>query len=229
MTIGTRNESSLHDALKRRYAGADGLLEVEKDGFVCDACDGGGSVIEVQTGSFAPLQKKAAVLTANLAAGQFFFIVHPVVVQKYIEVYEPDGALTRRRKSPRSGSAWDLFRALVYAPSLVLIDKVQILLVFVEICEKRCADGKGSWRRKKVSITDHVLVNCHETLVLDSLASYRRFIPFKKGERFTVKKLAVQTGIKPALAGKAVYTLKALGLVECVGKEGRANCYQGTG
>jgi len=113
--IGTENESSLHRDLKYRYAGPQGETEAEVGGFVADAVNDQGEYIEVQTGSFAPLKKKALAL-CKLGKGAVLRVIHPVIITKYIEVYNKKGRLQYRRKSPRRGSAWDVFDVLVYSP-----------------------------------------------------------------------------------------------------------------
>jgi hypothetical protein len=220
--IGTEREGNLHRALKFRYTGDDGAVEVAQGGYVCDGVRGDGEMIEVQTGSFGPLKKKIPEL---LPLGPVR-IVHPIVVCKSIETWDSAGRLLRRRKSPRKGNPWDLFKALLYAPELPKLPGLTIELAMVDVLEKRILDGKGSWRRKGASITDRSVSEYHETLVLGSLKDYRRFLPFKRGEHFTVKVLAEKAGIPPVTAGKTLYVLHRLGLAERIGKEGNAWVYQ---
>jgi hypothetical protein len=141
--IGTWRESALHRALKFRYTGRNGRTEEAYGGYVCDGVTETGEIIEVQTGSFGPLKEKAG----KLAARGPLRIVHPVIVTKYIETYSAGGTLIRRRKSPRRGSAWDLFRNLLYAPELPLLKGLAVELAFIDVVEKRVQDGRGSWRR----------------------------------------------------------------------------------
>ncbi|MDR2133988.1 MAG: hypothetical protein LBP27_02685, partial [Treponema sp.] len=115
-SIGTERESSLHRTLKFRYAGA-GRTEETVGGFVADGINGEGVFIEVQTGSFGPLKKK---LRKFSALGRVK-IIHPIVINKYIEVFDEKGERLYRRKSPRRGSEWDLFDCLLYAPELAVL------------------------------------------------------------------------------------------------------------
>jgi stalled ribosome alternative rescue factor ArfA len=219
MSIGTNNESSLHRDLKFRYAGQDGETEAEVAGFVADGINAEGEYIEVQTGSFGPLRKKALVLQGRLR------VVYPVIISKYIEVFNKKGKLQYRRKSPRRGSAWDLFNVLVYAPDLPLIPGLVIELALVDAAEQRVQDGKGSWRRRGISIHDRQMLALHETITLEKPSDYIRFIPFKKNEKFTSALLAQRTGIPVDLARKALYVLVRLGIVKKTGKQGNSLVY----
>ena len=221
-SIGTKKESSLHRSLKFRYSGSDGDTETLAGAYVCDGRTGEGELIEVQTGSFGPLKEKAKELTGTARLR----IIHPIIAQKYIELYDVNGRLVHKRKSPRKGSEWDLFNALIYAPELPLLKNLTIELAVIEAIEKRTDDGKGSWRRKGVSISDRLLGAWRHSIVLKGPKDYLQFIPFKKKEPFTVRDLGEKAGINIALARKVLYTLTKMGLVEQAGKQGRAKLYK---
>jgi hypothetical protein len=213
-SIGTKHETSLHRDLKFRYAGQDGQTEAEVGAYVADGINAEGEYIEVQTGSFGPLKKKARELTL---LGKVC-IVYPVIITKYIEVFEKNGKRKYRRKSPRRGNAWDVFDALVYAPDLPLIPGLSIELALVDAEEHRINDGKGSWRRKGVSIKDRKLLAIHQRIRLEKPSDYLRFVPFGAKKRFTSAELGEKTGIPIDLARKTLYVLSRLGIVKKMGK-----------
>jgi hypothetical protein len=221
------NESSLHRKLKYQYAGKGGKTEVSAGEYVADGRRKDGEYIEVQTGSFGPLKDKVK----ELAASGSVRIIHPVAVKKIIEVYKPSneevpfGALLYRRKSPLKGSPWDIFDALLSAPLLPLIKGLSIEIVLVDILEKRIKDGKGSWRRKGISLYDKELAACHESVLFKKPADYLRFIPFKKKEEFTSSILAEHEKINANTARKALYVLTKMGVVKRKGKNGKAWVY----
>ncbi len=221
------NESSLHRKLKYQYTGKGGKTEVSAGEYVADGRRKDGEYIEVQTGSFGPLKDKVK----ELAASSSVRIIHPVAVKKIIEVYKPVngevpfGALLYRRKSPLKGSPWDIFDALLSAPLLPLIKGLSIEVVLVDILEKRVKDGKGSWRRKGISLYDKELAACHESVLFKKPSDYLRFIPFKKREEFTSSLLAEREGINANTARKALYVLTKMGAVKRKGKNGNAWVY----
>ncbi|MCL2129932.1 MAG: hypothetical protein FWH35_06215 [Treponema sp.] len=220
--IGTMKESSLHRSLKFEYSGWEGHTETLAGSYVCDGRTKKGELIEVQTGSFGPLKEKAKKLTIK----NKLRIIHPIIAQKFIELYSVEGALLHKRKSPKKGSIWDLFNALIYAPELPLLKNLAIELAVVDVMEKRVDDGKGSWRRKGVSIADHAISARHGSVLLKSQKDYLKFIPFIKNEQFTVKEFGGKAGIGTDLARKTLYVLGKMGLVEKTGKQGRAFVYR---
>jgi hypothetical protein len=220
--IGVKRESSLHRSLKIRYADQEGQIETPVGDYVCDAVNGSGEIIEVQTGSFGPLKRKIH----DLASRGPVRIIHPIIVNKTIELREKDGSPVSVRKSPRRGTEWDLFKALLYAPLLPLTKGLVIELAMVDVLEKRVRDGQGSWRRGGISITDRELSAWLRAVPLAEKRDYRIFIPFTGGEEFTVRALAEKAHIRPALAGKALYVLTKIGVVERAGKSGSAWVYR---
>jgi hypothetical protein len=220
-SIGTKNESELHRSLKFQYSGSGGVTEALIGGYVCDARTSEGEIIEVQTGSFGPLKEKIKFLTESYKVR----IIHPIVVEKHIELFDKEGKFIHRRKSPRKGGAWDLFKALIYAPELPLFSNLTLELVLVDIVEKRVDDGSGSWRRKGVSIAGRSICAWRRSLVLQKPKDYCQFIPFKKKEPFTVRDLAIAAGISASIARKTVYVLSKMGFIEKTGKQGNAPLY----
>ncbi|MDR1240081.1 MAG: hypothetical protein LBK27_08195 [Treponema sp.] len=221
-SIGAKNESGLHRALKFRYAGILGETEAPVGDYVADGVSGDGEIIEVQTGSFGPLKTKVP----ELARRGPVRIIHPVIVNKYIEVFDGEENKLYRRKSPRKGNEWDLFKALLYAPELPLIPGLCIELALVDVREKRVADGGGSWRRKGQRIAGRELAAWRGAVLLNSPEDYRRFIPFAAGERFTVNDLREKARIPRPLAAKALYVLYKMGLVMREGKKRNAWVYR---
>ena len=220
--IGTRKESSLHRSLKYRYSGAGGSTETIVGDYVCDGITESGEFIEVQTGSFGPLKDKVKEITQKNKVR----IIYPIIAEKHIELYDTDGSLLHRRKSPQKGKVWNLFNVLIYAPRLPLLKNLTIELAVIDAIEKRVNDGNGSWRRKGVSIADRFLGVWHESLILNKPRDYYRFIPFRKNEPFTVRNLAEKAGLNKTLSRKTIYVLEKMNLLERVGKQGNAFIYK---
>jgi hypothetical protein len=221
-SIGTRSESSLHRELKFSYAGQGGRTEIEVAGFVTDGINAEGEYIEVQTRNFGSIKKKIQELSL---LGKVR-IIYPILVTKYIEVFNTKGKLQSRRKSPKRGSPWDIFDALIHAPEMPLVSGLTIELALVEAAQQRVQDGKGSWRRKGVSIKNHTLLAVHERIALQKPADYLRFVPFSSREQFTSAELGEKAGIRVEMARKALYVLNKIGMVKRIGKRGNALVYK---
>ncbi|MDR1899440.1 MAG: hypothetical protein LBQ55_05475 [Treponema sp.] len=222
--ITTGRESGLHRALKYRCTGAGGETEISRGKYICDGINKKGEIIEVQTGSFRPLKQKIK----DLAVQGKVRIIHPIVLRKDIEVYDSEGNWLYRRRSPRRGSEWDLFRVLIHAPEFPETAGLTIELALVEVREKRVKDGKGSWRRNGASIADRELSAWQGSVSLAKKRDYRRFVPFGAKERFTARDLAEKAEINRVLATKTLYVLQKINLVKRIEKKGRAWIYTTT-
>jgi hypothetical protein len=221
-SIGTRNEKSLHRALKLRYAASAEAVEVARAGYICDAVGKDGEIIEIQTGSFGPLKKKLAALT-RLGKVK---LVYPVALSTVIELYDAGGVLQSKKKSPRKGTIWEIFRSFLHAPTLMLLPRLNIEIALVSITEKRVDDGTGSWFRRGIRVDDRVFEAWEGALTLTRPSDYRRFIPYDRCETFTVKELAKKARIRETLAKKTLWVLTKAGFTERAGKRGRAITYR---
>lgn len=219
--IGRLNESRLHAALKARYASQGGATEQLKDRWVCDVCQKDGSIVEIQTGSFGPLYKKVSKLSLYNPVR----IVHPIALENTIRTLDAEGHVLRSRKSPKRGSRWEIFNALVYAPLLPLLSNCTIEVLLVAMTELRMDDGKGSWRRKGIRVLDRQLDEVFESIIISRPDDWQQFIPSPlRTKAFTSKDLAREAGIRTALAGKVVYVLAKSGFIM---EEKRINRFKG--
>ena len=113
-SIGELRERSLHAALKRWYALPGDRAEVPLQGYVIDLVRHG-TLIEIQTGSFAKLARKLT----RLVRDHRIRLVFPIARRKWIVTTGPDGSVLRRRASPKRGAYRDLFAELVRIPLLI--------------------------------------------------------------------------------------------------------------
>ena len=219
-SIGTKNESSLHRSLKYSYAGPENT-ETARAGYVCDAIGENGEAIEIQTGNFSSLKKKIPALGKEGKVR----LVYPVIAKKTIELYNTRGKLLSRRKSPKKGMVWDIFDELIYVPELLGLKSLTIEIIFVDIIERRRTDGKGSWRRKGISIEDRILENRQKGIVLRKKADWKKhFLPL--ADECSTKMLAETANIGTEAARKAIYTLRKAGLLKKLRKDGRSWIYR---
>src|SRR5206468_1221980 len=94
--IGTLNEGALHAQLKNWYQRPGDRLERVVDGFVVDLVRGG-LLVEIQTGSFAPLRHKLEQLTRQHRVR----LVAPLPLVRRIIRLSDEGELLSARRSPR--------------------------------------------------------------------------------------------------------------------------------
>ena len=219
--IGTLNEGALHEALKRRYLTPGARMEQEVDGFVADVALGN-RLIEIQTSGFSSLKRKLPQLLEKHPVT----LVHPVARVRYIVKLpqEEDGQTTRRR-SPRRGAVWDVFRELVYIPHLVGHPNLTLDIVLTEEEEIRVHDGTRAWRRKGWVVVGRRLVDVLETLTVRSMADLFAPLESELPDQFTTEDLARAMNRPRRIGQKAAYCLHAAGVVAIVGKRGNAIVY----
>ena len=207
-------EYSLHSEIKDWYMVSGDELEVKVGDFIVDILRGK-LLIEIQTGNFSAVREK---LTKLLLKNQVR-LVYPIAKLKWIVHVSKSGHFVRRRKSPKKGKLIDLFCELVHAASLIQDKNFSLEVLLIEEEELRCDDGKGSWRRRGVSVKDRKLVKVFDKIVYTDSQDFREFLPKDLEGYFTNKVLASKLRISIKLAQKITYCLRKMGAISIVGKK----------
>lgn len=218
--INTWNESLLHEELKEYYRGEHGQKEVPINGSICDVLCEDGSIFEIQTAQLGKLKTKLTKLLMSHKIN----LVYPIPVNILIETYGNDYLLRTRRKSPKHGTIFQLFKELTGIYHLLDHENLTLTVVFADILEIRIADGTGSWRRKGIRLEDKKLLKIHHTREFHGINDYSSLIPETLPEFFMV------TDLKKAGAGiyasYMAWVLKNAGIIEMTGKKGNARIYR---
>ncbi len=220
--IGTLRETALHAGLKAWYTQPGDLIEAKLDGFVIDILRGE-SIIEIQTHNFAAIRRKLQKLTATHAVR----LIHPVAVERWIVRLAADGLKqVSRRKSPRRGSAAELFTELVSFPELLSNPNFTLEVVLVREEEVRTPDAsrRRRWGRD-YRVSDRRLVEVVDRLVLAGPADCACFVPAALAQPFTTRDLARAAHVPHGLAQKMAYCLRRMALFTAVGRRGSAYTY----
>ena len=222
--IGTMQETSLHAALKKRLARPGDRFEVEVDGYFIDIVHGD-LLIEIQTGNFTALKRKLG----RLLNAHSVCVVYPIAQERWVRRITAEGKAISRRKSPKKGQIEEVFLELVRLPQLVSHPNFSLkaLLIQDEVIWRD--DGQGSWRRKGWSVADRVLLDVLEFRDFKGTADYLALLPDSLAGPFTNNDLVSMLKVRANLAQKMTYCLRKMGLIEVVGKNGRAYLYDKTG
>ncbi len=207
-------ESSLHSQIKNWYMAPGDELEARVDDFIVDI-HRNKLLIEIQTGNFSAIKKKLKKLLLN----NHIRLVYPIAKLKWIVHVSKSGDFVRRRKSPKKGKWIDLFYELVRLPELTKDKNFSLEVLMVEQEELRCYDGRGSWRRNRVSVKDRKLLNVFDRILFKNSRDYLEFLPKELDRHFTNKALALRLGVPVRLAQKATYCLTKMGVISIVGKK----------
>ncbi len=210
------NEYTLHSAIKQWYSLPGDMFEVNIGGFVVDVVQGS-LLVEIQTNNFSAAKRKLQRLVRDHKVR----LVYPIAKQKWIIRVAQSGEPLSRRKSPKKGRLVDLFHELVRLPDLVEHRNFSLEVLMIEEEEVRCNDGRGSWRRRGVSVKDRKLISVTERVLFKDEKDFLRFLPGELPDPFTNKDLSARVAASVNLARKITYCLKKMGTIAEVGKRGR--------
>ena len=215
------NEFSLHSEIKKWYSFPEDQFEVRLGNYIVDILRGD-LIIEVQTKNFSAIRGKLETLIKNYKVR----LVYPLPEQKRITHISKDNTVTSKRKSPRKGRLADLFRELVMIPQMIGEDNFSLEVLFVVEEEVRCEDGKGSWRRRGVSIKDRKLIAVNDRILFEKKADFLKVLPNGLNNIFTNRELADLAKISMRTARQITYCLRKSGLIQIVERKGREVTFQ---
>ncbi len=219
--IGILQESSLHAALKEWYARPGDVLETPVGGYLIDILHQD-LLIEIQTGNFHNIRRKLAALLE----GHSVRLVFPLAQTKWIVRTDISGnQVLSRRKSPKKGRLEEAFFELVRIPDMINHPRFSFEIILIEVDEFWRPDGRGSWRRKRWSISDRRLVRVISTHRFDQAEDLLGLLPKDLPDPFTGKELSSSLGRPYSLGGKMAYCLRQMGMLEITGKRGNAYLY----
>jgi hypothetical protein len=217
--IGTLNEGSLHAQLKAWYRHAGDLLEQPVDGYVVDLVRGD-TLVEIQTGGFAPLRRKLERLLADHPVR----LVVPIPLTRRIVRVSPAGEVLSERRSPRRGRPHDVFARLVSLPALLAHPRFELELLLTHEQEHRRHEPGRAFRRHGWVVAGRSLVSVEENVLLSTPRDAAALLPSLPHE-FDTAELASAVGCNRRLAQQMTYCLRSLGALETVGRRGRAVLY----
>lgn len=219
--INVQNEGSLHSQIKQWYARNDDRFEVKVGRYIIDIVRDN-QLIEIQTRNFGSIRNKIRTLLINYPVR----LIYPICEEKWIVTLNRDGEFMSRRKSPKKGKVLDIFNELIHCPEVMNDEKFSLEILMIKAEEIRCHDGKGSWRRKGLSIYDKILLNVMQSVVYESKEDFLSFLPNELPQPFTNKVLSKYLDISMSQATRITYCLKKMGLIEAVGKKGNTILYE---
>ena len=215
------NEHSLHSEIKKVYSLPGDLFEVKLDNYIADILRGE-LVIEVQTKNFSALKEKLQTLVKTHQVR----LVYPLPEKKCITHITKEGTKVSKRQSPKKGKLTDLYRELVRIPDMPGEDNFSLEVLFIDEEEIRCDDGKGSWRRRGVSVKERRLVKVNNRLLFQNKSDYLKILPDNLNEIFTNKEFAKSAKISARTARQITYCLRKSGFIRTTEKKGRELYFQ---
>jgi hypothetical protein len=214
-SIGVLREGPLHAAVKAMLARPGDRLEVPVGRFVIDLVRADGELVEVQTGGFAPLGPKLDALLDE----HRFRIVHPIAAERRIVRVDADGEITSVRRSPRRAGVVDVFDRLVAFPSLLTHPHLTLDVLLLREDHVRAGRPIRKGRRTR-DPGERRLVEVLDRVELRGPDDVMRALPPLPSDPFSTRELATLLGCSVHLAQRAVFCLRAIGIILPAGKRG---------
>lgn len=219
--IGTLGEKTLHLVLKNYVEPNETNHEIKVGRKVADI-KSGDSIIEIQTRAFNRLRPKLS----DFLKDHMVTVVFPIAKEKYISWIDPDtGETTEPRKSPKKGSAVDIFPELYKIKMFLLDPNIKFRIILLGVNEFRLKNGwsvdgkRGSYKYETIP------TNLFEEIVIDSICDYKKLIPDGLPKFFTSKDFAKASNRTVYRAQTALNVLNHVGIVERVSRNGKGYRY----
>ena len=220
--IGTLSEKTIHAVLKHYCCEDESCHEKKVSSYVADILIGD-EIIEIQTRNFNTMRKK---LEAFLPDHQVT-IVYPVVHTKWLRwINEETGEISAPRKSPKTGSFYEIFRELYRIKPYLKHPNLHFKIVRLNVEEYRMLNGWSHDKKRGSTRNDGIPVGYVDELCIDSACDYRKLLPDDLPVPFTTKDYKKSSRLPQGHAVTALNILYYMGVVERVGKQGNAFLYK---
>lgn len=220
--IGTLSEKTLHAVLKHYFAAGTDETEIKIGRYVADIV-GENGIIEIQTQGFDKLRNK---LAAFLACARVT-VVYPIAQTKWLcWIDRETGHVTKKRKSPKTGTAFDACFELYKIKQMLGHPNLTICLVLLEVEEYRYLDGWSKDKKKGSSRCERMPLALTGEIYLSSTEDYIDLLPTSLPMPFTTKDFAKTAKIRIRASQMTLNILHYMGAVERTGKQGNSYLYQ---
>lgn len=220
--IGTLAEKTLHAVLKLYFEPDMQKHEIKLGGYFADIFNEEG-IIEIQTRDLNKLRRK---LVEFLEVSQVT-VVYPIPQTKWLcWIDAKSGSVTKKRKSPRTGTPYDAFAELYKIKPLLNHQNLRICLVLLDLEEYRNLDGWSRDKKKGSSRFERIPVDIADEIYLRSAADYARLVPETLPASFTSKDFAKAAKINISRAQTALNVLSYVNAVVRTGKQGNFFVYK---
>jgi hypothetical protein len=220
--IGTLQEKTVHAVLKNYYAPDVTTHEVSLHDYVADIY-AGNEIIEIQNGNFYKIRTKLEVFLEEHPVT----VVYPIPHTKWlIWIDETTGELSKKRKSPVTGSAYLAFKELYRIKPYLKNTNLKFCFPLMDVEEYRLLNGWSKDKKKGSCRYDRIPVALFDEVVIERREDYLQFLPYELPEEFTSADLAKSAKIPSQTANLVLNILYFMEVVERIGKSSRSYLYR---
>lgn len=218
--IGTLNESALHKSFKELYAERGDEIECPVGDYIVDIKKTD-RIVEIQTSNLHRVVPKIY----DLLRDHVLDLVYPIAARTTISKTLENGNV-QRRKSPKRGTIFDIFAALVSGPEIVLHPNFSLEVPLIHEEQVRVYDSSKAWRKRHWVTVERKLIEPLDTYRFidahDLLSLFKKRVP----TTFTSKHVSENMCITRRLAQQALYCLRRCEVIGAVGKERNEIIYE---
>lgn len=220
--FGTLQEKTIHEVIKDFYCYDHDFQEQKRGRYIADIAVGG-DIWEIQTRAFNKLRGKLDAFLEKYHVT----VIYPVAVEKKIYWLDQEtGAITGGRRSPRRGSAYDVFWELYKIRPYLADPNLSIHVFLMDMEEYKLLNGWSRDKKRGASRYDRLPGKLKDIVRLETIKDYRYFLPDGLPGEFTSLDLAKCARIPRDTAQTCLLILRDLGVVELIGKKGRSNLHR---
>lgn len=212
----------MHRTLKHYFEPCDQLHEIKVGKYVADIYNDLG-ITEIQTRAFYLMRAKLEYFLSICNVT----VVHPIPHNKWITWVDIEtGTLSKRSKSPKRGSIYDVFHELYGIKFLLNHPNLSVCVMLIDMDEYRYLNGwsrdkkRGSTRCNRIplALEKEFYINCKE--------DYLELLPTQLPLQFTATEFSRLTKLNRRHSWEAIEVLKYVGAIKKIGKNGNAIIYE---
>ena len=220
--IGTLGEKRLHAILKSYISPFPDTHEIKIGGYVADIAAEEG-LFEIQISQFDRLRKKLAVFLPLCPVT----VVYPIAKIKWLLwIDQETGEVSKRRRSPKTGTVFDAFRELYKIKNLMLHPNLSFRFLLLEIEEYRNLNGWDEKKKKGSSREERIPISLLDEFSLRGIKDFAALLPPSLPDKFTSADLSKSAGITLSSAQITLNVLSSMEAVRRSGKQGRSILYE---
>lgn len=213
--IGTEGEKTLHAIFKRYYEPDPAFHEVKTDGFIADVRRDG-RIVEIQTHGLYRMKKKLAAFLPVYDVT----VVYPIPRVRTVRWIEPDGTLSDKRKSPKTGKYAAAASELLGIRDLLPHPRLTVVLSLCDCNDYKVRQGKVG-RKRGAMRYERVPTALVSELSLSTPRDYLALLPEGLPDVFTSADVSKLGKLRRDDASALLLLLHHVGAVERVGKNER--------
>ncbi|MCR4588425.1 MAG: hypothetical protein K5682_08470 [Lachnospiraceae bacterium] len=222
--IGKLSEKLMHVTVKNFYCDDPSRQEIKIGTHVADICVDD-SIVEVQNGNFIKLRDKLE----DFLPDYYVTIAYPLPARKILTWVDPDtGEITSSRKTGKRGTVMDAMRELYRIKRYLIDANLSVELLFVDLEEIRFQDGYARDRKKGSHRMERIPRELDRIVSFHSMEDYVQLLPDQSllPSPFTSEDFRKAWKTTPRNANIALLMMTDFGILERVGKQGRAYLYE---